>query len=141
MTDRAAPTELAAVRHKFRLLPKFCREKEESFAQLSRDYISRDLQLSTLLRDSKDILRLAFTPTVSFLNESRKMVRDLSTVPKGSVLVVLKSNPSDANRPKPVLLFLNMTPRPSLLHQRRSESAAGGCDEVVSEGEREKAGR
>jgi hypothetical protein len=109
----AATNLQKAACQKFRLLPKACPVNDPSFHHLARDYISHDLQLSTLLREAKDILHLTYTPTVCFLNDSGKTVKDLSTLPKWSALVVSNWKPTDAKPPKTVLLVLNTIPRPT----------------------------
>lgn len=92
-------------------------------------YISQDLNISTLLKDCRELLSLNYTPDCIILNDTRKKVTDLKSIPSGTFLYV-KRDVEPQFKPKKVRLFRNST---ILKDGKLYHTKKGGIDQLLKD--------
>ena len=113
----------------FLLSRKFPPKYSHDMKIAARTYVSRDLQLSTLLEDSVSIFGLNYVPNRLYINSSNVEVEDLHDVPDGSYLYV-KYDPDLQFSMKRVRLFRNSYPKKDgkIYHIKK-----GGIDKLLKD--------
>lgn len=123
---------------RFYILPRYFPKPNEKDKQIkwkvsmevaASTYISQDLNVSTLLNDSRDILSLNYTPDCIVRNDTNEKVTDLKTIPSGTFLYV-KRDVEPQFKSKRLRLFRNSELRKDgkLYHTKK-----GGIDQLLKD--------
>lgn len=118
---------------RFFLLPRpytITDKKSESLMKTAaRTYISKDLDIYTLLQDSSKIFELGYIPNSIYQNETKEKVENLDEIPADSYLYV-RLNTEPSFKSKRVKLYRNVYPKKE---GKTYHTKKGGIDQLLKD--------